>query len=51
MWENPLSYVILEFFTWNPKWDTYLTKIIEDIAKKHEENKTRCNTDKCNNKR
>ena len=30
MWEHPLSYIVLEFFTWNPAWDQYLTKMMEE---------------------
>jgi hypothetical protein len=35
MWEPTLSHVILEFFTWNPKWDPYLSKQIQDRVAKH----------------
>ena len=35
MWEHPLSYVTLEFFTWNPNWDKYLQQQINERLAKH----------------
>ena len=34
-----LSYAVLEFFCWNPNWDKYLTKIMEERLKKYKQNK------------
>jgi len=34
-----LSYTVLEFFCWNPNWDIYLTKLIKERQKKHEQKK------------
>lgn len=39
MWELPLSYVILEFYCWNPRWDEYLTHLAEERQKKYEQQK------------
>ena len=48
MWEPTLSYVVLEFFTWNPRWDDYLNKMTEERIKKQEEKELcqRCTQDK-----
>jgi len=35
MWEQTLSHVVLEFFTWNPKWDPHLSRMIEERSAKH----------------
>jgi len=35
MWELPLSFVVLEFFTWNPNWDKYLAKMMEERIEKY----------------
>ena len=39
MWEHPLSYIVLEFFTWNPRWDEYLSKMAEERLKKKKSKK------------
>lgn len=49
MWEQPLSFTILEFFTWNPGWDPHLTKMMEDRQKTDADKKDEpaCDTNKC----
>jgi hypothetical protein len=39
MWELPLSYSVLEFFTWNPRWDDYLTKLLSERLNNYKKSK------------
>lgn len=38
-WDAHLSFIILEFYIWNPNWDKYLTEMMKQRFMRYEEKK------------
>lgn len=37
--DRPLSYIVLEFYCWNPNWDKYLSQMIVERLQRYKDSK------------